>query len=397
MFHSERFIELMDKYLSGKASLPERNELFNMMSSDDTQHNEWLDQHVSATLQTGKIEGPSLTGEQKQAILKNVFASKQESAPVIELKDRKRSTTRWMVAAAIVLAAATGTYTLFQPSQNTTPSVAQAQSQRPEDLTAGSNKATLTLADGSQISLDQKPNGLLAKQGKINVIKTDGRLAYSSNEQESGSAEVMYNTITVPAGSQYMVTLPDGSNVWLNTYSSLRFPVAFAGDERRVELTGEAYFEVAKNPGKKFFVSAEGVNTEVLGTHFNVSAYSNEDVKRVTLAEGSVRVSGKGAGGLLKPGQQAQLKNAKVKIVDIEADQVIVWKNGYFTAGRIEYLMNQIGRWYDKEIVYEGAIPEKDFGGKIARESLSDVLATLKVNRINVRLAANGNQIIVSN
>lgn len=390
----------MNKYLAGTASVPECNELFMMMESGEPQYNELLGQHITATLETGNIQGPSLTQDQKKDILGAVFAGEKEGTPVIELKDRKRGKMRWMVAAAILIAAVAGVYTWMQTSPKDH-SVAQSDVQQ-HNVPAGIHAVTLTLADGSNISLDNTPDGVLTKQGNTEVTKKDGRLTYS-HEQETEGQAVVYNTITVPAGSQYQVTLPDGSSVWLNTYSSLRFPVAFAGDERDVELTGEAYFEVAKDPSKKFIVSGGGIKTEVLGTHFNVSVYANEEQKRVTLAEGSVRVSGGPGSSLLKPGQQAQVltpatgnQKGTIKVVDVDPDDVTAWKNGYFVSGSIDFIMNQLARWYNMEVVYEGTKPQRNFDGKIARGSLEDVLKILETNNIHVKKSKNGKQLVVN-
>ena len=264
------------------------------------------------------------------------------------------------------------------------------------DVLPGGDKATLTLADGSTVILDEAKNGILAQQGSSKIIKVGAKLLYDPTDKNS--KDVVYNTISTPKGGQYQLELPDGSLVWLNATSSIHFPTLFAGKERRVEITGEAYFEVAKNRDMPFIVSVNGAEVQVLGTHFNVNAYSDEDNVKTTLLEGSVRfVHGVNA-DMLKPGQQSQLAgDGQVKVVsNVDVDEVVAWKNGMFdfeNAG-IETVMRQLSRWYDVEIEYKGKTDDL-FVAEIRRNNkLSDVLKALELTG-QVKFEIQGKKIIV--
>lgn len=261
-----------------------------------------------------------------------------------------------------------------------------------DDVLPGGDKARLELADGSVVILEQVNNGSLQEQGGTKIVKQDGRLIYNS-AQGNHSGEISYNKISTPKGGQYHIILPDGSKVWLNAESSLRFPTAFIGKERLVELTGEAYFEVAKlaipSPSAgaskimPFKVQTNTVNIEVLGTHFNVMAYVNEKAVNTTLLEGSVRVSQLTTheSQLLKPGQQAKI-NGSIQVVNVDTEEVVAWKNNLFqfNGADIQTVMVQIERWYDVEVDYKGRIPSKHFTGIISRNTnVSKVLEMLEL------------------
>ncbi len=264
------------------------------------------------------------------------------------------------------------------------------------EVSPGRNKAVLTLADGSAIVLDDAQNGTLTQQGNTKVLKFNGKLAYNSTNE--GSNEILYNTISTPRGGQYQVELPDGSQVWLNAASSLHFPTAFAGKERRVEVKGEAYFEVAKNTAMPFIVKVNSAEVQVLGTHFNVMAYKDEAALKTTLLEGKVRFVNAGINSILKPGQQSQLaKNGQVKVVsDVDVDEVVAWKNGIFDfeGADIESVTRQLSRWYDVEIVYDRKIDDL-FYAKIPRNTeVTDILKLLELTG-KVHFEINGRSIIV--
>ncbi len=266
------------------------------------------------------------------------------------------------------------------------------------DVLPGGNKAILTLSDGYAISLDDAKNGQVAQQGNAQIAKLgNGQIAYS--EIKGKQAEVFFNTLTTPRGGQFRLTLPDGSQVWLNSASSVKYPTAFNGMQRKIEITGEAYLEIAHNPVKPFIVSVNGMNVKVLGTHFNINAYDDEASVKTTLLEGSISLEKSDAVATLKPGQQAQLGNSgKIKVIDnVDIDQVIAWKNGYFSFNRadLQTVMRQIARWYDVDISYEGKIPERQFGGKIDRNSnATEVLKVLQETKVHFRIE--GRKIIVT-
>lgn len=260
----------------------------------------------------------------------------------------------------------------------------------------GGNKATLTLADGSKISLTDATNGIIAKQAGINITKTNkGELIYTVASELTAKAKDLFNTIETPRGGQYQVNLPDGTKVWLNAASSLKYPAVFNQSNRVVELKGEAYFEVAKLINKTgnrvpFKVKSnlgEGRNqeVEVLGTHFNINAYDNEPNSKTTLLEGSVRVLNVSAStsNLLKPGQQSIIRSSSPSILikDVDAEETVTWKDGFFSFNdeNLETIMNKISRWYNVDIEYRGTKINKLFGGRISRfNSVNEVLETLQ-------------------
>lgn len=255
-----------------------------------------------------------------------------------------------------------------------------------QGIQPGGSKAILTLADGSKIILDEVKNGNIANQGSISIRKTaDGKVIYDASALAvKGTATVAYNTIETPRGGQYQVLLPDGSQVWLNAASSIRFPTSFQGDERKVEITGEAYFEVAKNPAKPFRVMSSGQIIDVLGTHFNINAYSDEKITRTTLLEGSLKVTKGSESTLLSPGQQTQIGSfAQIRLIkDIDTEEAIAWKNGYFMFNHedIGSVMRKISRWYDLEIIYSGRVSDDWFGGTVSRyKNVSEVLSKLEL------------------
>jgi ferric-dicitrate binding protein FerR (iron transport regulator) len=264
------------------------------------------------------------------------------------------------------------------------------------DVDPGGNKATLTLADGSVISLDDAKNGTLTQQGNARVIKLDGKLLYDPTS--NNTKQIVYNTISTPKGGQYQLELPDGSLVWLNATSSVRFPTTFTDKERRVEIMGEAYFEVAKDANKPFIVSVNNSEVQVLGTHFNINAYDDEEEVRTTLLEGSVKFVNANINTILKPGQQSRLtKEGNVNVAsNVDVDDVIAWKNGRFNfdnAG-IESVMRQLTRWYDVEVDYKGKTDDL-FIAEMRRDiKLSDALKALELTG-KVKFEIDGRKIIV--
>jgi len=266
----------------------------------------------------------------------------------------------------------------------------------PEAIKPGGNKATLTLADGSKISLTDATNGVIAKQAGINITKTkNGEIIYTIISPEVAKTKNLYNTIETPRGGQYQINLPDGTKVWLNAESSLKYPTAFNNDGRLVELKGEAYFEVAKLLSKggsrvPFKVNSEigegrDQQVEVLGTHFNINAYHDEPNNKTTLLEGKVRIMNLSSltSGILKPGQQSIIaaSSPSVLIRNVDAEDAITWKDGFFSFNdeNLQTIMNKISRWYDVDISYRGAKMDKLFGGRISRfNSVNEVLETLQ-------------------
>jgi transmembrane sensor len=297
---------------------------------------------------------------------------------------------RFATAAAIILIAAAAVY-MFRPAQSAPDAVVKTGlNEQPleRDALPGGNRATLTLSDGSAIDLDGANSGELASQGGTGINKTEqGKLVYASDGYPVASTEVLYNSIRTPRGGQYQVTLPDGTKVWLNAASSLRFPTRFAGDIRKVSLSGEAYFEVSEDKQRPFVVTVNDSEVEVLGTHFNILSYEDE-VLTTTLLEGSVIFKHGGAERIIRPGQAAKL-HKDIRVEEVNIADAVAWKDGVtaFSNADIYSIMRQISRWYDLDVVYQGKMPDRKFTGKIPRSArLSKVLKVLELSEINFRI-----------
>jgi ferric-dicitrate binding protein FerR (iron transport regulator) len=396
------FEELMSGYVNNQLTEEELAHFLQLIQQEEYASN--FKQSVGQLLANNSSSSeadPNKADVIFQKIMDN--ARKEEAGldgRVIHLQQRpkRNSFLRIAAAASIIGLLLLGTFFWFNRDEQR--GVAQMETRKKgykNDVLPGGNKALLTLADGSTIVLDDAQNGTLTEQGATKVIKLGGKLAY--DPADAGSTEIVYNTISTPRGGQYQIELPDGSQVWLNAASSVRFPTAFAGKERRVEITGEAYFEVAKNKAMPFIVSINGAEVQVLGTHFNVAAYEEEQAVKTTLLEGSVRfVSGNNA-CILKPGQQSQLtKEGHMRVVSgVDVDEVMAWKNGmfYFESADIETVMRQLARWYDVEVVFKGKDTKEQFIVEMPRSSkLSDVLRVLEVTG-NLKFDIEGKKVIV--
>jgi len=270
-------------------------------------------------------------------------------------------------------------------------------------IVPGSNKAYLTLANGQKIALTGVANGKIAKQAGITITKTrNGQLVYHIDKSPAGSnsnAAITFNTIETPRGGQYQVILPDGTQVWLNAASSLKYPTTFSGNSRQVQLSGEAYFEVAHDAARPFKVLSKGQQIEVLGTHFNVNAYDDDPAIQTTLLEGSVKISNNTGQVMLKPGQQATLKDdyLQFSVKNVDANDAIAWKNGYFMFKNenIKSVMKKIARWYDVDIDYEGDLYQKRLGGTVSKfEKINDLLHTIQLTH-SVHFKVIGRRVIV--
>jgi len=386
--HTKEQIQiLLLQYISGKATVGEREKLSAYLEQEEAD-SDWQD-----ILEEIMAAEPAMN-EYKEADWQPIVEKIIKENPEAE-KKVVRIFPFWkrVAAAAIIIMLGAGSYFLLFNNKNEKQEIAKATPPAEIINAPKSTKAVITLADGRKVSLDSLTSGSLAKEGTVNVIKTsDGKIVYDGT-----SSSIQYNTLYNPRGSKVVsLTLNDGTTVWLNTESSLRYPVSFSGEERAVEITGEAYFEVAKVPGKKFVVTGNGVSTEVMGTHFNVNTYNDESSVKVTLLEGAVKVSKDGSVGLLKPGQQAQVSSA-VKVVNgIDLEAVMAWKNGffYFNNTSLQDLMKQLARWYDVEVVYTGNVSAREFGGEISREStLQEVVKVLLESNVKCKIA--GKKLIV--
>lgn len=268
----------------------------------------------------------------------------------------------------------------------------------------GGNKAILTLANGQKIVLTTAKDGQLAVQDGTAITKTaDGSISYQStagtSDVSSPAASSAYNMVSTPVGGQYHLTLADGTNVWLNAASSIKYPTAFNSDRRKVEITGEVYFEVTHNPAKPFLVQSKNQEVEVLGTHFNINCYGDDNnATKTTLLEGSVKVTGAKGFKLIKPGQQTVLRGNNLAVAAADMEEVVAWKNGYFKFnGNLEGIMSKVARWYDVSIVYQSKPdPGYTFEGEISRaRPLGEILKIMEYTG-KVHFTIEGRRIIVS-
>jgi transmembrane sensor len=306
---------------------------------------------------------------------------------------------KWVAAASVILLISTvSIFKINNVRQNEQFGATETQKKElKNDVAPGQTGAILTLSTGQKILLDSAANGSLAQQGNVGVIKRNGELIYNSEGNATG---IVYNTMTTPKGRQFNLVLADGSKVWLNAASSITFPIVFTGKERKVTITGEAYFEVAHNAAMPFIVEKGNASVLVLGTHFNVNAYDDESEINVTLLEGSVNVRNGSNNNTIKPGQQAQFKqDGKIMVLsDVDIDNVVAWKNGrmHFQGADIGTVMRQMSRWYDVEIVYNKKLDDLFYADIPRATMLSDVLKALELTK-GVHFKIEGRKVTVIN
>jgi transmembrane sensor len=392
----EHILALIEKYNSGIATIYEKNIV-----------NEWYLSFNDTAVEL-EVNEKDAKRQLEERMKMRLLDTIENEGNIFETKTRRK----WMIpAAAVMLFLLTIGFYFFFSSKKTIPQeIVKKEATKVipvNDKTPGGNKAILTLADGSSIVLDSASNGTLGQQGNIKIIKLDnGLLAYSVNgKQLTESDEAFYNTISTPRGGQYQITLADGTMVWLNAASSIRFPVLFTGAQRKVEITGEVYFEVAKNKAKPFKVKATSSEIEVLGTHFNVNAYDDEASIKTTLLEGAVKVSATSfvsntqTTKFLLPGQQASNSNdGKISIINnADLEETMAWKNGrfQFKSTDLKSILRQIARWYDVDVEYKGSV-NLHFTGQLTRnENVSKVFEKLALTN-EVHFKIEGKRIIVS-
>lgn len=385
----QRFAELILKEMRGELTEPEARELKEWQAADP-QHAAFYEQMYSVPELQARL---SKFGEPDEDAAWQRFAEKHFPAPAEqETVKVRRMHYRWWAAAAVTIAAAAAIW-LWKPEpgqqKGNTP-----VAERPKIIMPATSKAVLTLADGSTIPLDSAGSQTFAQQGAT-ASQNGGSLVYQAG-QPMGALQ--YNTLRTPRGGQFRISLPDGSQVWLNAASSLRFPVAFGNGERKVELTGEAYFDVRPDAAKPFKVAvAEKAEVAVLGTEFNINAYTDEPAIRATLVKGSVAVTAAGATRKLEPGQQAAIADGAPQVEtrpDIE--EALAWRNAvfYFNNADVRAVMRQLQRWYDVEVEYRGTVPNRRFDGEIQRNlPLQDVLEGLRVSGLSFTIE--GSKIII--
>ncbi|MEO9022955.1 MAG: FecR domain-containing protein [Ginsengibacter sp.] len=339
--------------------------------------------------------------------IKNAIAGDNKEKQVQVVPFYRHTWFRICAAAALLLAISTSAFYFLQKNNEKIVAQKENQTHQTNDIPPGTNNAILTLDNGTTIILDSAANGTLVQQGNVKVLKINGQIAYNKTGTGDMKTKPIYNTITTANGNEYQLILADGSKVWLNAASSIRFPTSFAGNERKVEITGEAYFEVTHDASKPFRVEFRGKTgrtgeIEVLGTHFNVNAYDDENAIKATLLEGSVRVREGKESILIVPGEQAMVDNNGNSITvkkNVDITQVVAWKEGLFEFNNtdIQTIMRQVARWYNIEVNFEGKIPSDGFTGKISRNvPLSDFLKVLQLNGVHVKTVGRRVTIAVS-
>lgn len=389
-----QLVALFEKYLNGRCTEQEINDLFGHFK--DASNEQQLKELITSALKSDADEPVSMLDPGDKQLyfneIKSKIVSREGAVGVLRQLSRTQSYRR--IAAAAVFMGVIFLSVLYIVSQRNIgdQSINQAAA-GVQDIPAGTNNAVLTLADGTVILLDSVADGQLAEQTGAKVIKINDQISYQGST--SGQEDVQFNTITTARGNQYQLILSDGSKVWLNAESSIRFPVMFASNERTVEITGEAYFEVARDTRRPFKVAYNTASDpgviEVLGTHFNVNAYLNEKAVKTTLVEGKVRIIQGGKTALLLPDQEALLTkgDAGFTIQDADVDEAVAWKDGYFEFhdAEISDILRQFSRWYDVDVAFQGNPTNKVFSGSIRRQAtLIQALEILKLSGIECAL-----------
>jgi hypothetical protein len=396
-----KIAELIAKYKIGELTADEKKDLDDWLAIEENR-----EYFKKITGSEGPWDWDHLTGINSGRIWEKINTGLPHQEAVIVKHNFKWK--RLIAAASIVVAATALGWLLWK---NTTvrnlnePAITSVK----KDLLPGSDRALLTLANGKVIDLSSAKNEQLAEQtGMIIEKKADGQLAYvtkTGNGQPRTNTEpqlTLFNTVSTPRGGQYKVILPDQTAVWLNASSSIRFPPVFTGNTRTVEVSGEAYFEVKKNATMPFIVKIKNMEVTVLGTHFDVMGYEDENEIKTTLLEGSVRVHSRQQQErnivVLKPGQQSSMnKNGRLNIAnEVNTDQAVAWAKGYFQFKNddVATIMRQIARWYDVDIVYKSKIPAGKYTGKISRSTqASEVLKMLQLGGIKYEIE--GNRLII--
>ncbi|SHN45230.1 FecR family protein [Chitinophaga sp. CF418] len=375
----QRIHYLISGFLEGNLSAAEKAELDDFLK--DPANRETF---VTAASHLTEVEEQDAFDESLEPVLSRVLDV--DRTPVTPARIVRFRFPYWRVAAIVVLAAGIGSYFYWSHRTSQTPPLAQNESATPAVILPGSNKATLILEDGTTVPLDSTGHQTI-RQGNTIVQRNNGQLLYSG---QPAAAKLSYNILATPKGGQYQVVLPDGTKVWLNAASRLKYPVAFAGSERLVELEGEAYFETVKDAHKPFKVKAGDFEVQVLGTSFDIMAYKDEKNTHTTLISGAVKVASEKESRLLQPGQQAVVNtDAGIGVNVVNTDEVIAWKNGYFSFrdADIAAVMRQLERWYDVTVSYPSGIPKGTFSGEMGRGlTLAEALKILEQTNVNFKI-----------
>lgn len=371
------FLKLIDNYLAGTASSAEQA---------------LLEEYYKRLEASGTTELSPQEEELLKAAMYSTIRNRVEAIPASVVPMRRRIFMRIAAVAATLLLLIVGYRMFIDTKKEEDKTIVQKETPSILDLPPGKDAAILTFDNGKQIILDST-TGTISKQGGATIINAKGLVTYSSTNKN----EIAWHTIATSRGNQYQLVLSDGSKVFLNSASSLRFPSSFTGSIREVELTiGEAYFDIAKDAAMPFHVKTREMTVEVTGTHFNVNAYSDEGPVAATLIEGKVSVNRGAESVNIKPGQQAVFNNNNFLITQPDINKVIAWRTGFFDFDKMEIpaIMRQISRWYNVDVVYEGKITTEKFGGRISRLlPLSKVLKLLEEN--DVKFSLEGKRLVV--
>jgi len=378
---------LFEKFIKNECSVEEAQQIIELLA-DENENSAYSDMMLAQLAK--KVENKEISAElntKLDRILQQIIDS---DPPVVNIENKPflnlRSLYKITAAAVILIVFSFGLINYLNHKHK----FALANNSK-KDIAPGGNKAVLILANGAKVTLDNAANGKIAQQAGVVITKTkSGQILYTVSASKADAADnvIAYNTIETPRGGQYQVDLPDGTKVWLNAASSLRYPTRFAGNERKVELHGEGYFEVVKNNKMPFRVETLGQVVEDLGTHFNVEDYADDPASKTTLLEGKVKIS-KAANGkilatdtykILKPGEQA-IVNGNIKIKNVDVDEVVAWKEGVFEFDNedIGSIMRKVSRWYNVDVEYKGTPTNDGFGGEVSRsKNISAVLHILE-------------------
>lgn len=381
MLTREEFLHLYEKSINGKCSVAENELLESYKDHIDLSDAQWDDNNASKQ-------------EAYDRIWERLVQSRRSYLPL-----KKNNKFIWAKIAAVLFLGCPVFWLVTKRPKLLTPLPYSTTRRSPVVIKPGSNKALLTLANGSRIVLNDAKNGKLTMQSGTQVVKAKGGLLiYKGQNKRPDLASSAMNTITTPRGGQYQLVLEDGTKVWLNAASTLKFPPQFTGHERKVELQGEAYFEVHKNPLVPFVVKMASQEVLVLGTHFNISAYEEESVVKTSLLEGKVTISAAGKKAALLPGQEAvNNRQGLIKVNQADVTASIAWKNGLFQFNNasIEEVMRQIARWYDVKVSYDGRLPVKQFTGTVSRQvGMEEMLSMLRYTGIHFKVS--NDQILVT-
>ena len=390
------FSLLLYKYLNDELRPDELKEFLEALSLPE--HREMLIRALDEKLQVTPTV-PLISSDNTQQLFRSVLQQAEEFPATISRRRRLLRRRMALARAAVLVLALAGAAWYFwpRPAPPTTMASARPAPAVPHDVQPGTNKAVLTLGDGSTVELGAGARGTLAHQGSADVVQLrNGELSYQASGKD---LPVVYNTMATPAGGQYEVILPDETHVWLNASSSLTYPTAFRGGERVVALKGEGYFEVAPDSHAPFSVQVSGMMVNVLGTHFNVNAYDDESIKRTTLLQGAIQVVTSSGSTQLSQGQQVTAtKEGVLKLVaDPDIDESIAWKKGLFSFNNADlaFIMRQFARWYNLTVRYEGPMSKRRFTGDVFRNlKLSEALKVLELNDVHFRIEGNNLTVI---